>query len=287
MEKRKSYLMLISAMLIYGTIGIFRKYIPVSSSLLACARGFIGAICILIYIKITGRSIKQGIGLKNVVLLIITGGLIGFNWILLFEAYNYTSVATATLCYYMEPTIVILISPIFFKEKITVKKFICALVAIGGMILVSGIVEEGYSSGSQNYKGIFLGLGAAALYASVIVLNKKIHVEDSYLKTMIQLASAAVILLPYVLVTNDIKNVELNAFAIVMILVVGIIHTGIAYTLYFGSMEGLKSQTIAILSYIDPVAAMILAVLILHEGMSIYGVIGAIMILGAAAFSEM
>lgn len=286
MENRKSYLMLIGSMLIYGTVGIFRRYIPVDSGFLACSRGFIGALCLFLFMKISGRSIKKEIGNKNLIWLIITGGLIGINWIMLFEAFNYTTVATATLCYYMEPTIVILISPIFFKEKLTVKKIICAIVAIVGMIFVSGILEQGTST-SGNFIGVLLGLGAAMIYATVIVLNKKIHVDDPYLKTLIQLLSAAIILVPYVLMTSDISNTEMNALAIVMIIIVGIVHTGLAYALYFGSMEGLKSQTIAILSYIDPVSAIILAALILHEKMSVFGIVGAVLILGAAIISEL
>ena len=286
MENKKSYLMLISAMLIYGTIGIFRKFIPISSASLAFVRGLIGALCLFIYIKITGRNFRQKIGGRNIFLLAVTGGLIGINWIFLFESYNYTSVAVSTLCYYMEPTIVILISPFFFKEKLTGRKLICAACAIIGMIFVSGILEQRTVAGG-GYKGVLLGLAAAVIYAMVIVLNKKIHVEDAYIKTMIQLLSASLIILPYVLFAEDLGSIELNAFAIVMILLVGVLHTGVAYALYFGSMEGLKAQTIAILSYIDPVAALILAALILKEKMTLYGIIGAVLIIGAAVISEL
>lgn len=284
--KTKSYLMFISSMLIYGTIGIFRRYIPVSSALLAFIRGLMGSVVLFIFVKANGRKVRHGIGIRNVLLLALSGAAMGFNWILLFEAYNYTTVATATLCYYMEPTIVILISPLIFKEKLTAKKLICAVVSLVGMIFVSGILN-GQEIQVQDIKGICFGLGAAVLYSTVVVLNKIVQVEDAYEKTIIQLLSAAIVLIPYLLFTEDFAAIQLSAIAIVMIIVVGIIHTGIAYALYFGSMKELSSQSIAVLSYIDPVSALILSAIILHEGLSLFGIIGAVLIIGAALFSEL
>ena len=113
----RSFMMLISSMFIYGTIGVFRRYIPLSSGTLALLRGVIGSV-------VLPRADK-----KAIALLIISGGLIGFNWIFLFESYNHTTVATATLCYYLEPSIVMLVSPLFFREKLTVKKLVCVAVS--------------------------------------------------------------------------------------------------------------------------------------------------------------
>lgn len=274
-------------MLIYGTIGIFRRYIPVSSAMLAFIRGLMGSAVLVLFVKFKSQKIRHGIGVKNILLLGLSGAAMGFNWILLFEAYNYTTVATATLCYYMEPTIVIFISPLIFKEKLTVKKLICAIVSLIGMVFVSGILSGG-GEGIQisELKGIFFGLGAAVLYSTVVVLNKIVKVDDSYEKTIIQLFSAAVVLIPYLLLTEDFSAIQVSVISIVMILIVGIIHTGIAYAFYFGSMNQLTSQSIAVLSYIDPVSALILSAIILGEGLTLFGIIGAVLIIGAALVSE-
>lgn len=286
-EKRTSYMMLISSMLIFGTIGIFRRYIPISSGLLACSRGFLGAACLLLFLKFNKKPIVKGIGGSNLVLLAVSGVLIGINWIMLFEAYNNTTVAVATLCYYMQPTIVILLSPLIFREKLTGKKLICAIISLVGMVFVSGLLDLNSSNiNTDNMKGVLLGLGAAALYASVIVLNKMIHVEDAYQKTVIQLLSAAIVLIPYLLATERGKRYELAGISIAMIIVVGVVHTGFAYALYFGSMKALDAQSIAVISYIDPVAALILSAVVLSERMSIFGIIGAVLIIGAAIISE-
>jgi drug/metabolite transporter (DMT)-like permease len=117
-------------------------------------------------------------------------------------------------------------------------------------------------------------------------MNKCIRNIDPYLKTILQLASASVCLLPYLAVTGQLSYVKLDSFSLLMLLVVGIVHTGIAYTLYFGSTDGLKAQTIALFSYIDPVSALFISVLFLHEPMGAAGLVGAVLILGAAFAAE-
>lgn len=281
----KRYIMFISSMLIFGTIGIFRRYIPISSGMMAVFRGIIGSLFLYIYIRFRRAEIINKIEKKQLFFLAVTGGLIGVNWIMLFEAYNYTTVATATMCYYMEPTIVVLISPIILREKLPARKLICAIFAMVGMVLVSGLIE-GNSIGSKDIKGILFGLGAASLYASVVILNKKIVVHDFYQKTIIQLAAAAVVLTPYVLLTEDFGKIVINPTVVALLMVVGIVHTGIAYALYFGGMAELKAQSVAILSYIDPVAALILSAVILKERMSIWGIIGSAVIIASAMISE-
>ena len=208
------------------------------------------------------------------------------NWILLFEAYNYTTIATATLCYYMQPIIVILLSPLIFRERLTLKKAVCTAVALAGMFFVSGAAGEGVPQGDA-LRGILYGLGAAVLYASVVILNKCIRGVDPYLKTILQLGSAAVCLLPYLIVTRQFVHVEISGFSALMLFLVGLVHTGIAYTLYFGSTDGLRAQTIALFSYIDPVSALLLSMVFLHEPMTAAGVCGAVLVLGAALASEM
>lgn len=278
-------LSLIASMAIFGTIGIFRKYIPLPSGTLAMFRGLIGALFLIIVMLITRKKPDLKSIKLNLILLIISGALIGFNWILLFEAYNYTSVATATLCYYMAPIFVIFASPIFLKEKLNAKKIVCALIALVGMILVSGIFDVGLS-GFSELIGVFLGLGAAALYASVIILNRKLKQIGAFDKTLIQLIVAGVVLIPYIFIVEDISGISWSVTSVTMTVIVGAIHTGLAYAMYFGSIGTLKAQTVAIFSYIDPIVAIIFSTLLLKEKLSIPAICGAILILGATFISE-
>ena len=276
---------LILSMCIFGTIGILRRYIPLSSSLVALVRGIIGSVFLMMVLLISKKSLDKQALRKNLPMLSLSGAAIGFNWILLFEAYNYTSVATATLCYYLAPILMILASPMVLKERLTKKSIFCTVTALVGMVLVSGITETGFS-GLSELKGILLGIGAAVLYAGVILMNKKISGIPSYDKTILQLATASAALLPYVLLTEDLSAISLSPVAVLLLLVAGIIHTGFAYWLYFGSMNDLPSHTVALLSYMDPILAILLSVVLLREPMSLSAAIGAVLILGAAYISE-
>lgn len=275
--------MLVASMLIFGTIGIFRKYIPLPSGMIAMVRGIVGTMFLML-VMMVGKKKPDFMAIKkNLLLLCLSGTLIGFNWILLFEAYQHTSVAVATLCYYMAPVLVILVSPIVLKERLTRRKMLCAAAAFVGMVLVSDVLSSGFSG----MRGILLGVGAAALYASVIMLNKKLGEIGAYDKTLVQLAAAAIVLLPYVLIAENPAEMELSALTVVMLLVVGVVHTGAAYAMYFGSMGGLKAQTVALFSYIDPAAAVVLSAVILGEKIDAAGIIGAVLVLGAAVVSDL
>ena len=273
------------SMVIFGTIGVFRRYIPLPSSLVAMSRGLTGMLFLLLVMVLRKRGMNRAAVRKRLGMLCLSGAAIGVNWILLFEAYNYTSVATATLCYYLAPMFVILASPLVVGERLTAKKLICVLAALLGMVFVSGVLEAG--GGSSDLKGVLLGLGAAVLYASVVLMNKQLGDVPAYDRTIVQLGSSAAVLLPYVLLTENIGALTFTPGTIGLLLVVGIVHTGIAYALYFGSLMQLKAQTAAILSYIDPVVAVLLSALVLREHMSLLSGLGAILVLGAAVVSEL
>lgn len=276
-------LSLIISMTVFGTIGLFRRFIPLPSGMIAFFRGLIGTLFLLLVVivskrKSDGRAIK-----RNLPWLVLSGAFIGINWILLFEAYNYTSVATATLCYYMAPIFVIIASPFLLKEKLRLKQALCVAVALCGMVLVSGVL----GGGEVDVAGILCGLGAAVFYASVILLNKKISGISAYDKTIVQLASATAVILPYTLIAERGASVSVTPTVIILLLVVGAIHTGASYTLYFGSLGSLSAQTAAIFSYVDPVVAILLSAVVLREKIGVAEIIGAVLILGAAAVSEL
>ncbi len=282
MKKLTGKLMLSSSMVIFGTIGIFVKYIPVSSTLIALSRGIIGTLVLLLAVALMRKKLSFEAIKSNFILLAISGAAIGINWVLLFEAYRYTTVQVATLCYYMAPVFVTLLSPIVLKERLTVKRVVCVLVALGGMVLVSGVI----GADMPNFKGVICGLSAAGFYASVVLMNKFIKNISPYDKTIVQLFFASLIVFIYALFTEKDGFAGLDLRGGILLAAVGIIHTGIAYCLYFGSFDTLESQTIAIFSYIDPALALILSALILHESLDVSGIIGAVMILASTFICE-
>ena len=280
-----SKMSLASAMVVFGTIGLFVRNIAMPSSIIAFIRGAVGALFLMLFCLVTKKKFSFSAVREKLLLLCLSGGAIGINWILLFEAYRYTTVATATLCYYMAPIFVIVMSSFIYKEKLTAKKICCTLAALVGMILVSGVTESGLGNIGE-LKGVILGVLAAVFYSSVVLMNKSLGSVPAYDKTIVQLMGAAVVILPYCLATVNIGELSFDKNSITMLSIVSIVHTGIAYTAYFGSMKNLQSQTIAIMSYIDPIVAVILSAVFLKEQMTILGVVGAIMILSATFLSE-
>jgi len=281
----KSRLAMISSMLIFGTIGLLRKYIDLPSSIIALARAMIGTVFLLTLLLAKRKMPDIAAVRKNLIPLLLSGIVLGFNWILLFEAYLYTTVATATLCYYMAPILVIFASAILFRERLTAKKLLCILVAGVGIILVSGILETGFHSLAE-LRGVALGLSAATLYATVVLLNKRISNIAPMDRTIVQLAISAVVLLPYTLVTEDWSQLQPDTTSLILLGVAGILHTGVAYALYFGSIRVLPTQSVALYSYLDPILAVILSAIFLQESLSIATLVGAVLILGATIFSE-
>lgn len=293
----------ITAMLIFGTIGIFVRHIGLPSSLIALVRGAVGSVFLLLVMAGSGKKLSAMSIRSNGIWLVLSGAAIGINWILLFESYRYTTVSIATLCYYMAPVFVMALSPVILKEPLTARKVICILAAFAGMLLISGLLPiEGKaaaetvseavsgsgaaSAAGRNTLGILLGIGAAAFYASVMLMNKFLKNISSYDTTVVQLASASLVLLPYICFTENLDSVSWTWATVGLLAVVGIVHTGFAYWIYFSSMKDLPGQTIALLSYIDPATAILLSVFLLGETMNLASVIGAALILGAALAGE-
>ena len=284
-ENFSSKMSLAGAMVVFGTIGLFVRNINMPSSVIAFIRGTAGALFLILFCLATRKKFSFSAVKEKLLLLCLSGGAIGINWIFLFEAYRYTTVATATLCYYMAPIFVIVMSSLIYKEKLTVRKICCSLVALVGMVFVSGVAETGIGN-IREMKGVVLGVLAAVFYSSVVLMNKSLGSVPAYDKTIVQLMGAGVVILPYCLATVSISDVSLDKKSVIMLLIVSIVHTGIAYTAYFGSMKNLQSQTIAIMSYIDPIVAVVLSALVLKETMSLLSIAGAVMILAATFLSE-
>jgi RarD protein len=281
-----SKLKIITSMLIFGSIGIFVKNINLSSMEIAFLRAVIGSL----FLAVAGFVMKQRPELKaikqNAVLLILSGAAIGFNWIMLFQAYKYTTISTATLSYYFAPVFLIIMSPIILKEKLSPIKIVCIIMAMLGLFLILDINGTGANESYNNIIGILYGLSGAALYASVILMNKFIKNLSGFETTLIQLMVSGLVLVPSIIFQDKFHIAAVSSKAWMFILIVGIIHTGIAYLLYFTSIKQLNGQSIAILSYIDPISAVIIAAVVLGETMTLLKIAGGIFILGSTFLSE-
>lgn len=274
----------ITAMLIFGSIGLFVRNIELASSQIALVRGFVGAFVLFIAMICLHKTFDRQALLRNLRYLLIAGIAIGLNWIFLFQAYNYTTIATATLTYYLAPTFVVLLSPFVLKESLSTFKIVCVILSLLGMALVAGIFNDN-QSGTNDFIGAIYGICAALFYAIVILANKFFKNIAALDSSIAQLLLASIILLPYVIYQNN--SWSMSGFSLLSLTILGVIHTGIAYLLYFSSLQKLPAQKVAIFSYLDPVTAIILSTVLLSEPMTISQWIGAILILGSLFASEL
>ena len=279
-------LMLIVSMAVFGTLGPFVRNIPVSSGELALYRAVLAALLIAAFLLVTGQKIPFASIKKEVPLLLASGVAMGINWILLFEAYKYTTVSVATLSYYFAPVIVTAVCPFLFREKLTGRQILCFVMSTLGLVLVIGVADLGRWGGSDHI-GVLFGLGAALLYATVILLNKFIRGVAGIHRTLLQFLAAILVLAPYVACTGGFTLGSLDGTGWLCLLVVGLIHTGITYCMYFSSLKELPGQEAAILSYIDPLVAVLVSVLFLREQMTLSQLLGGALILGFTLWNEL
>jgi drug/metabolite transporter (DMT)-like permease len=275
---------IIFSMTVFGTIAIFVKNISLSSGEIALFRALIASVFLIAYKLVIGKGIELTQIKKDLPVLFISGAAMAFNWIFLFQAYTYTAVSIATLSYYFAPVIVMIACPILFKEKLTYKQVLCFIMSTIGLVMIIGV--SGLDQSNSNFKGIAFGLGAATLYALVIILNKTIKSVTGIDRTLIQFFAAIIILIPYIYFTTGIHLGGLGNWGIMNLLILGIVHTGITYCLYFSSLKDLKGQEAAIFSYIDPLVAIFISVMILNESMNGFQILGGIMILGFTLLNE-
>jgi len=285
MEKFKDpRLHLVISMAIFGTIGLFVRNIPVTSGELALYRAVLASALISLYLVFTKQKIPFHSISSKIPLLLASGVAMGFNWILLFQAYKYTTISVATLSYYFAPVIVTAASPLLFREKLTVKQVICFVMSTLGIVMITGIGD--LKSGGSDMIGILFGLGAAVLYATVVLINKFIQDVTGIHRTLLQFIAAIVVLIPYVIFTSGVTLYKMDSIGWVCLLIVGLIHTGITYCVYFSTLKKLPGQKAAILSYIDPLVAVAVSVTILGEPLTVWQAVGGALILGFTLWNE-
>lgn len=281
----QSKIQFLLSMIFFGTIGVFVRYIDLSSSEIALLRGLIGSLFLTTVMFMMKKNISWALVKVNALVLLLSSIALGGNWIFLFQAYKHTTISNAALSYYFAPVIVLILSPLVLKEKLSAKKIICIGVAMLGLLFIVG--NGGLStSGLDDLIGIGYGLMAAVFYASLMLLNKFIQNMDGLETTLLQLGTATILLMPYVFFTEGFGILEVSSSSIPFILILGIVHTGIGFLLFFSGMKKLKGQSIAVLSYADPITSLVISAIILQEQMTFVQILGGVLLLGSTFVSE-
>lgn len=281
-KENMSKVLMATAMFVFGTLAPFVRGIGVGSGELALYRAVLATLLVGGFLLVTKQRLPLGSIKKEFFLLLLSGAAIGVNWILLFEAYRYTTVSVATLSYYFAPVIVMVVCPFLFRERLSGKQILCFVMSTVGLVLITGTS----GGGSEDLIGIAFGLGAAFFYAAVMILNKFIKGVTGLQRTFIQFLAATVVLLPYVAFSGGFTLGGLNGTGWGLLLIVGLVHTGITYCMYFYALKELPGQQVAILSYVDPLVAVLVSVTLLGETITLPQIVGGLLILGFTLWSE-
>ncbi|KDR96722.1 rarD protein [Peptoclostridium litorale DSM 5388] len=275
-------------MLVWGSIGVFVRGIELPSIGIALLRAvsasaFLGIVGIWLMGDESVHTIK-----KNIKLLIFSGIAMGFNWFFLFQAYKYTTISNATLSYYFAPVFITLLSPIFLREKLTFSKLFYVLCAMAGLYMILSSQPSSLPNMNFNHPlGIGYGLSGALMYAAIVLMNKNMKGSTGFETTLVQLSIASLVILPVALASTGITPfLSMSSKSWILMMTLGIVHTGIAYINFFSSIRDIDGPSIAILSYIDPISAVVIASLFLGESMSPLQMIGGAFILASTFFSQ-
>ncbi|MDI9520341.1 MAG: EamA family transporter [Bacillota bacterium] len=278
-----SRLMLIVSVLAFGTVGLFVRGINLPAQEIALYRAVIALLVLVVIMSLTGRFAILKQHKQDVPKFLITGAVMAFNWLLLFEAYNHTTIALATLSYYLAPTLMILFGVLFLKERLTMFQVLCFVLSTLGLVLMLGV-----STGSAgDLKGILLGLSSAVLYATVVTINRGAAGVDGIVRTFTQFVGVILVMVPFIAFRGGFHFSELSAPGLLSLLTLGVLHTGLCYCLYFISIVRLKAQQVAILSYLDPLTAVLLSTLLLGEKISALQLLGGAMMLIFSLLNEL
>jgi drug/metabolite transporter (DMT)-like permease len=275
----KSILSFVASMVIFGTIGGIVRFINLPSSEIALIRGLLGVLCLLPVLLFTTRKEVLRDLWSNAPVLLLSGIALAGNWILLFEAYRNTTIALAALSYYSAPVIVMILSPFVLKEKISPLKAVCIGITLVGMVLV-GRVDQNLNDPHNSFVGVMFGFSAAVCYAPLMLLNKFIKHRGGLETTVPQLFISALVLLPYVLLSGAMKPLSQFDVSLLLLIILGLVHTGLGFLLFFIGLKGLQAQKTAILSYLDPLTSIVISLFIFGEHMTLTQLMGAVLICG-------
>jgi len=206
----------------------------------------------------------------------------GTSMMVLYEAYQQLCVSIASLAYYCGPVIVLILSPILFGEKLTWAKLLGFLAVLIGIFCVNlAALADGRISW-----GFFYGIMSAVMFAIMVIFNKKVKDITGLENAMWQLIASFLTVAIFIVIKQGFSlSIELGS--LVPILILGIVNTGMGCYYYFSAIGDLPVQTVAICGYLEPLAALIFSTVLLGETLGFLQIIGAVLILGGAAFGEL
>lgn len=277
---KNAFFKYILALLLFGSNGVVASFIALNSYEIVLLRTLIGSLLLIGIFLISGGKLTFYQNKKDFAFLAVSGVAMGTSWMFLYEAYAQIGVSIASLCYYCGPVIVMILSPLIFKERLTKAKVMGFLVVLIGIFLVNG--QGGVIT---NRWGLACGLASAVMYAFMVVFNKKATAITGLENSALQLFIAFLSVTIFVGIKQGFA-VKIPEDSVLPVVILGLINTGFGCYLYFSSIEKISVQTVAICGYLEPLSAVLFSVFFLHETMLPLQILGAVLIIGGAIFGE-
>ena len=281
-EMGRAYFKYIAALLLFGSNGIVASHISLSSYEIVFTRTLIGSLFLILIFVLTKQKVRFWVNKPHFLYLVISGVAMGTSWMFLYEAYAQVGVSVATLAYYCGPVIVMVLSPILFREKMTSATLLGFLAVLIGLFCVNG----GALSQGKTAWGLICGILSAIMYAVMVIFNKKAVSITGLENSMWQLITSFITVAIFLGLKQGFA-IELAPGDLAPILLLGIVNTGIGCYFYFSSIGHLPVQTVAIWGYLEPLSALLFSAAFLGEKLSSVQTLGAVLILGGAAFGEL
>ena len=277
----KNQMKYIAALLLFGFNGIVASQITLSSYEIVYLRTLIGSVLLIVLFRLSGGRFRMKQYKRDSLFLLLSGAAMGASWMFLYEAYQQLGVSFASLLYYCGPVIVMVLSPVVFKEKLTALKAAGFLAVLAGVFLVNG-----KAMGGGNDWGLLCGLLSAVMYAAMVICNKNSKHIVGLENATIQLTVSFLTVAAFTILRQGVF-IPVRASELPWILFLGLVNTGLGCYLYFSPLDQLPVQTVAVCGYIEPLSAVIFSALLLNETMTLTQIIGAGCIIGGAMLGEL
>ena len=279
--KNKAFIKYLFSLLLFGSNGVVASFIALGSLQIVLLRTLLGSILLVALFLISGGKFTFYRRKKQSLFLAISGIAMGASWMFLYEAYARIGVSIASLLYYCGPVIVMALSPLLFRERLTINKTMGFIAVVIGVVLINGNAFDNH----VDLFGIACGLLSAVMYAFMVICNKKATDIAGLENATLQLAIAFLSVAAFVGLKQGYA-IQISTASILPILILGLLNTGTGCYFYFSSIGKLNVQTVAICGYLEPLSAVIFSIVFLKELMLPMQIAGAALIVGGAMLGE-
>lgn len=241
-------------MALSGTIGAVVVESGADAPAAAFARCLVGGVLLVVWSSARGWLLPtlRGLSMRDLMMIVLGGVLLVLNWVLLFTSYALSSISVGTVVYHTQPLLLVGLAAALLGERITHGHLVRAVIAFGGVVAIS-LGAEGSDGQPVRLSGIALALAAATLYAGATLIAKQLSHLRAHVVAAVQLTTGTVLLAPALLFTP----LPSDAAGLGWLLLLGTVHTAVMYVLMYSSVGRLPTGTVAVISYLYPVVAVI------------------------------